>query len=90
MPTTRGFCIFIDTICDGPTPIERDGEGKIVIYKVIEDAQREIAEIVMERLSLFVEGGYAFADAMSPEEFIVEVSSFPDGSILDAAGKIYI
>ncbi len=88
MPTTRGFCIFIDTICDGPTPIERHGNGRIVFYKSIEEARREVAEIVIDRLTQFLDGAYSFDDAMSTEEYIVEVDYLPDGSIVEHSGRI--
>lgn len=43
----------------------------------------------MERLRQFLEGERDFEDAMTVEEYIVDVNVFPDGSITDAAGNIF-
>lgn len=33
------FSIYIDTICQGPIPIERDENGKPVVYRTREEAE---------------------------------------------------
>jgi len=83
----RGFCIFINTIFQGAIPVERYGDtGFPFVYPTQEAAEREIAEDVINRLTEFLEGEREFDDAISPEEYVVEVSVFPDGSVEDEAG----
>ena len=84
-----GFCIYIDTLCQGPIPIERDGDGKPVVYATREEAEREIASDCIERLQQFLAGERPFDDAMTVEEYVVPVTVFPDGSITDEDGGIF-
>ncbi len=84
-----GFCIYIDTICDGSRPVELDERGYPVVYSTLAEAQRAIAEDTSERLRQFLEGARDFDDAMTVEEYIVEVDVNPDGSIMDAAGNVF-
>jgi hypothetical protein len=82
-----GFCIYVNTICEGPIPIERDEHGFPVVYSTLLEAQREIADDTMERLRQFMEGERDFEDAMTVEEYVAQVNVFPDGSIVDANGN---
>lgn len=84
-----GFCIYIDTVCHGATPVELDDKGNAVVYSSLNDAQRVIAEDTIERLRQFLEGERDFEDAMTVEDYVVDVNVFPDGSITDAAGNIF-
>ena len=84
-----GFCIYIDTICHGAVPVERDDKGNAVVYSSVTYAQRVIAEDTIERLRQFLEGERDYEDAMTIEEDIVEVDVFPDGSISDATGNVF-
>jgi hypothetical protein len=86
-PVRAGFCIYIDTVCDGPIPIEHDEMGMPVVYSTRADAEREIAEDMIERLQQFLAGQRDFGDAMTVEEFIVEVDVRHDGSIVDQDGE---
>ena len=81
------FCIYIDTICEGPVPSVRDGAGKPYIFKTEVEAQREIADNAMTRLQEFIDGERDFDDAMTVEEYVVPVDVYPDGSIVDADGN---
>ena len=86
-PSKRGFCIFINTLCQGAIPVERDGNtGFPFIYPTQDAAEREIADDVIERLRQFLAGERDFEDAISPEEYVIEVNVLPDGSIVDDAG----
>jgi len=82
-----GFCIYIDTVCHGAVPVEHDDKGNAIVYASETDAHRVIAEDTIERLRQFLEGERDYEDAMTVEEYIVEVDVFPDGSITDAAGN---
>ena len=82
-----GFCIYINTVCDGPIPVERDENGFPVVYSTLLEAQREIAADTMERLLQFMEGERDFDDAITVEEYIVEVDVHPDETIVDESGN---
>ena len=85
--STPGFCIYIDTVFQGRIPVERDEAGNPVVYRELVEAQRSIAEDVMERLRQFLAGERDFDDAMTVEEYIEEVDALPDGSVRDEAGN---
>lgn len=81
-----GFCIYIDTISQGPVPIIHDENGYVVFETELE-AQREIADDLMTRLQQFMDGERDFDDAMAVEEYIVPVTVQHDGVIVDEAGN---
>lgn len=81
------FCIYITTVCEGPVPSVRDGDGKPCVFKTEVEAQREIADNAMTRLKEFIDGEREFEDAMIVEEYIVPVDVYPDGSIVDTDGN---
>lgn len=81
------FCIYITTVCEGPVPSVRDGDGKPCVFKTEIEAQREIADNAMTRLKEFIDGEREFEDAMTVEEYVVSVDVNPDGSIVDADGN---
>ena len=91
----RGFCIFIDTVVEGPVPSVRGSEahdsgerrGGICVFATEREAQLEIADSVMIRLREFIDGERDFDDAMTVEEYIVEVDVWPDGTVVDADGN---
>lgn len=83
------FCIYINTVCDGPVPSVRDGQGKPCVFKAELEAQREIADNAITRLQEFIAGEREFEDAMTVEEYIVPVDVYPDGSIVDADGNYF-
>ncbi|HEY3761936.1 MAG TPA: hypothetical protein VGN23_09335 [Verrucomicrobiae bacterium] len=84
-----GFCIFIDTICDGRTPAWHDEKGFPVVYPTIEAAQREIADDIIEHLHQFIEGDRSFEEALTIEDYILEVVILSDGTIRDIDGNIH-
>ena len=87
LPT--GFCIYIDTLCQGPVPVVSDGEGKYVVFKTELEAQREIVDHTMIHLRQFLEGERDFDDAITIEEYIVPVTVHPDGVITDEDGNCF-
>jgi hemolysin-activating ACP:hemolysin acyltransferase len=87
--TCNGFCIYINTLCQGPIPVERDENGKPVVYATQEEAEREIASDCIERLRQFLEGEREFGDAITVEEYVVPVTAFSDGSITDEDGNVF-
>lgn len=83
------FCIYINTVCDGPVPSVRDGDGKPCVFKTELEAQRELADNIITRLQEFISGERDFEDAMTVEEYIVPVDVHPNGSIVDADGNYF-
>lgn len=83
--TRNGYCIYVSTVCDGPVPVERDDQGNPVTYLTRTDAEKVIAEDVIERLRQFLDGEREFEDALTIEEYVTEVDVLVDGSVVDPA-----
>jgi hypothetical protein len=84
-----GFCIYINTLCQGPVPVVSDGEGKYIVFETELEAQREIVDYAMTRLQQFLDGERDFDDAITVEEYVVPVTVHPDGTITDEAGNCF-
>lgn len=82
----NGFCIYIDTFCQGPVPVVSDEKGFVVFQTELE-AQKEIADYQMTRLQQFLDGERDYEDAISVEEYVVPVTVHPDGVITDEDGN---
>lgn len=87
--TRDGFCIFLDTVCQGSVPAISDGEGQVVVFETENEAQRKIADDAMIRLQQFLGSERDFDDAMTVKEYVVPVTVLPDGSITDEAGNCF-
>ena len=93
----QGFCIFINTVFQGPAPNVREclaedtdeSGGEICVFATEREAQIEIVDFMMTRLREFMDGEREFEDAITVEEYVVEVDVFPDGSIIDADGNSF-
>lgn len=83
-----GFCIYIDTFCQGPVPIVSD-DSRYVVFATEVEAQREIADNCIIRLQQFLAGERDFEDAITVEEYVVPVTVNPDGVIVDEAGNSF-
>jgi len=83
-----GFCIYIDTFCQGPVPTVSDEKGYIIFETELE-AQREIVDHQITRLQEFLYGERDFEDAIALEEYVVPVCVHPDGVITDEAGNSF-
>ncbi len=81
--TTAAYCIYIDTVAEGTVPSVRDANDLPCVFAMRLEAEREIADNMMTRLREFMDGDRDFEDAMTVEEYIVEVDVLPDGSIVD-------
>jgi hypothetical protein len=84
-----GFCIYINTLCQGPLPVVSDGDDKYVVFETELEAQKEIVDNQMTRLQQFLDGERDFDDAITVEEYIVPVTVHPDGTITDEAGNCF-
>ena len=78
------FCIYINTLCEGPVPAARGENGMPCVFATRIEAERELADNIITQLEEFIGGERDFDDAMTVEEYIVEVDVLPDGSIVDA------
>ena len=91
----RGFCIFINTVFQGPVPTvteinPTDSCGvpeRICVFPTELEAQREIVDAMMIRLQQFLDGERDYDDAVTVEEYVVEVGVLLDGRIVDAIGN---
>src|SRR5436190_11070653 len=72
----NGFCIYIDTFCQGAVPVVSDQNGYVVFATELE-AQKEIADYQMTRLQQFLDGHREFEDAIEVEEYVVPVTLHP-------------
>lgn len=79
-----GYCIFIDTLCEGAVPLVRDENGLPFVFASRIEAEREIADDLITRLQQFIDGEREFEDAMTAEEYVVEVDVLSDGSVIDS------
>ena len=84
-----GFCIYINTLCQGPVPIVSDGEGMYIVFETELEAQREIVENTMTLLQQFLDGERDFDDAITVEEYVVPVTVHPDGTFTDEDGNCF-
>lgn len=89
MKLRNGFCIYINTCCEGAVPMVKDGDGKCVIFETELEAQREVVDQHITRLQQFLDGERDFEDAMTVEEYVVPVSVHSDEVIVDENGNSY-
>lgn len=89
MATGQAFCIFIDTHCERTEPSVWDEEGKPCVFATRVDAEREIADNMITRLQEFIDGERDYDDAMTVEEYVMEVAVLTDGSVVDSNGTRY-
>ena len=93
----RGYCIFIDTICHGTVPSVTEilpddpasAGGRICVFSTELEAQREIVDLMMIRLQEILDGERDFDDAVTLEEYVVDVVVLADGRIVDANGNCF-
>ena len=88
------YSIFIDTFFQGPVPSVSEGKGddpcdSLVpcVFPTEREAQLEIVDDMMRRLQEFIDGERDFDDAITVQEYVVEVEVLPDGKIMDADGN---
>jgi sugar lactone lactonase YvrE len=60
-----------------------------MIYLTREAAERQIAEDTMERIQQYLSGERDFEDAMTVEEYVIDVDVLPDGSVVDEDGNLF-
>ncbi len=70
-------------------PAWYDDSNLPVVYPTELEAQREIADDLMERLRQFLAGERDFDDAITVDDFILPVDVWPDGSISIEDGSTF-
>lgn len=88
-PVRSAYAIFIQTICEGLVPAWYDESNYPVVYATELEAQREIADDLMEHLPQFLDGEREFDDAIAVEDIIMPVDVWPDGSISIEDGRTF-
>lgn len=77
----KGYSIFINTFFEGavpsvtePFPDSHGGETeRVCVFPTEREAQLEIADTMMIKLQQFIDGERDFEDAVTLEEYVVEV-----------------
>ena len=85
-PLRTGFCIFMNTVFQGPVPSVSD-DDTYVVFATKREAQLEIADFMMTRLREFIDGERDFEDAIVTEECVVPVTVHPDSTFTDDCGR---
>lgn len=85
--TRTGYCIYINTFCQGPVPILTGDDDKYIVFETELEAQKEIVDYAITRLQQFLDGEREYEDAITVEEYVVPVDVHPDGSFTDEAGN---
>jgi hypothetical protein len=83
-----GFCIYINTFCQGPVPVVSD-DNVYVVFATGLEAQKEIVDNQMTRLQQFLDGEREYGDAIEVEEYVVPVTVRSDGKIVDEASNCF-
>lgn len=83
----KGYSIFINTFFEGAVPAvtefaadDQNGDEKVCIFPTERDAQLEIVDAMMIKLQQFIDGERDFEDAVTLEEYVVEVEMPGDGT----------
>ena len=67
--------------------VDCNAPERICVFATEIEAQREIVDFAMIRLQQFLDGERDFNDAITVEEYVLEVEVLPDGSVIDANGN---
>lgn len=83
-----GFCIYIETLCQGPVPLVADDE-RYVVFESETEAQKEVADHAITRLQEFLDGARDFEDAITIEEYVMPFTVHGNETITDADGNSF-
>lgn len=86
-PRKNGFCVYVDTWCDGPVVAVHNENDKPLVFQTERAAQLEIVDSLMIRLNQFIDGEREFDDAINVDEYVVPVWVSPDGIVCDENGR---
>lgn len=88
-PARSGYSLLIQTVFEGVVPYERDFKGHPIVYDTLAEAKRALVEGIVDRLNEYIAGERDFDDAITVEEYIREVTVYPDGSMRDGDGNLH-
>jgi len=89
MEGTKGYCIFKKGD-GGVSPVERNEQGYPRTYSTRDQAEREIARSVVERIvSHFGEADFMSENAFTVRDYIEEVEVLESGVVVDHKGNQY-
>lgn len=63
--------------------------GYPFVFPTRESAEREIAENALDQLQAYLDGEREFDDAITIEEYVVDVMVYPNGSVSDEDGHFF-
>jgi hypothetical protein len=81
------YCVMIDTVAEGIVPSILNENGKAWTFPTRREAELEIADLLTTRLQEFRDGDRDFDDAITIEEFVVEVHLLHNGEAIDEVGN---
>jgi hypothetical protein len=82
---SSGWCLFVHSVCDGFSPVEHDGEGRVVVYATRRAAEEAWAEDQIDRLEEFLRGEREGEETDSGF-CVVGVEVQADGTVCDEEG----
>lgn len=85
----QGYCIFVDTLCEGMTPVWRDEQGKWVVYETEAQAAEEIEDDEREMLRQYLAGERDLEHGIESEDVICKVTLLEGGSVVDEWGRVF-
>lgn len=86
----KGYCIFVDCVCWGMTPVWRDEAGKWNVYETEAQAAAEIEDDEREMLRQYLEGKCDLEHGVESEDIISKVTKRPDGSAVDEWRRVFV
>lgn len=85
----NGYCVMLETVSEGLVVAVKDQAGKPIVFKTREAAEAEIADFVIDKWDEYLEGEREFDDAVTVEEFLLEVQVDEDGTIFDEDDTVW-
>lgn len=86
---SRGYCIFIDTICSGMVPAWRDDAGQWIVYKREAEVFAEVMDFSVDRYRQYLIGERQLEDAIEIEDIVCELTELDGGSVMDEWGRVF-
>lgn len=84
-----GFCIYINTLFQGPVPVVNGSDYRYIVYSTADAAQRDIVSHAITRLEEFLSGEREFEDAIVVEEYAVKETVCGNGLVTDGMGNTF-
>lgn len=79
---TEGYCVFIDSICEGVVPSVFDEKCRPIVFETFEGAEAEIIDCSESRLAHASNEDERRIYEEDTEEFVLKVEVLEDGTVL--------